>query len=152
MKVNRITLSGIFILLSAFILTGCGSKSGDGLNAGAGKMEVVPHPPGYPEGDTIDWRTVPEDYRPRPTFEGARELPGKKLGLIGPIIAEGGSGGKSYIVVYDAAGTFVGAIYKKEAKKNPEALRILLEDSLKRSEHQNRFSLEKMRQNGVLDR
>ncbi len=107
---------------------------------------------GYPDGDTIDWRTVPEDFRPTPYREGTRLLPGERLGLIGPIIAEGGKGKNAYIAVYDSAGVLIGGLLKKEANEDPEKLRKLIELALKRSEHQNHFALTKMRQNGALDR
>ncbi len=113
---------------------------------------IQPINAGYPSEDTIDWESVPEDFRPLPYIEGTRHLPGERLGLTGPIIAEGGKGGSAYIAVFDAAGVLVGGVLKSEANENPEKLRIILEMALKRSEHQNHFTLTKMRQNGALDR
>ncbi len=107
---------------------------------------------GYPDGDTIDWKTVPEDFRPLPYTDGTRQLPGERLGLVGPIIAEGGKGSDAYIAIFDSAGVLVGGILKKEANEDPEKLRLILEQALKRSEHQNHFALTKMRLNGALDR
>ena len=140
------------VLFSFFSLAGCVTKTTKPTIRDVQNLNEDPHPPGYPAGDSIDWRTVPEEYRPLPAQQDDRELPGKRLGLIGPILAEGGSGSKAYLAVYDSAGVLVGVITKREANKDPEALRLLLEESLKRSEHQNRYSLEMMRKNGVLDR
>ena len=145
------------ILLATLILAGCqAQKTTTGSSAKvdstvSGQPEVPPLP-GYPAGDSIDWSTVPEEYRPAPASPDSRELPGERLGLTGPIIADGGSGRNAYIAVYDPAGVLVGGILKKEAEENPEALRLLFEEAFNRSQIQNRFALEKMRENGALDR
>ena len=157
MKNSPFSLFAVFFLLAAFALAGCQAQKAaqtGSANMGADTSQPpkVPPLPGYPDGDSIDWRTVPEDYRPAPAEENARELPGERLGLTGPIIAEGGSGRNAYIVVYDPAGVLVGGILKKEAEENPEALRLLVEEAIYRSDIQNRFALEKMRENGALDR
>ncbi|QJB56566.1 hypothetical protein [Pseudodesulfovibrio sp. zrk46] len=100
--------------------------------------------------DTIAWKDIPKDLRPANPYEGARELPGERLGLIGPIIAKGGAGKKPYIVVFDAAGTLVGGMLMKEVKKRPDQFRYLLQRALERSQAQNGAALQFMRQRGTL--
>ena len=79
------------------------------------------------------WKVVPEDTD--------IEWPGEQLGLIGPIIAHGGSGKDAYIAVYDPAGVLVGAIRKKEAKENPGRLKAIIATAQKRAAIQNQFAL-----------
>lgn len=157
MKNSPFLLFVTILLLAAFLLAGCQAQkttqSGSAkIGAEVDDRPEVPAIPGFPQGDSVDWSTVPQEYRPAPAEDDARELPGERLGLTGPIIAEGGSGRSTYLVVYDPAGVLVGGILKKEAEENPKAFRLLLEEALKRSEVQNRFALEKMLENGALDR
>jgi hypothetical protein len=91
--------------------------------------------------DTISWISVEKGrwwMIPRDTDI---EWPGEQLGLIGPIIAHGGQGKEAYIAVYDPAGVLVGAITKKDAKKNPERLEAIIRIAQKRAIIQNQYGL-----------
>ncbi|WP_147820641.1 hypothetical protein [Salidesulfovibrio onnuriiensis] len=101
--------------------------------------------------DCVDWSTVPEGLRPADPYEGARELPGERLGLTGPIIAKSTSAKKPYIVVYDSAGALVGGLLLEEVRKEPDRLEFLLQRAMERCAIQNRMALEVMRVNGRLE-
>lgn len=79
-----------------------------------------------PERDTVDWQFVDTEEQVSWSAPVDREWPGEEIGVIGPIIAMGGSGSKSYAAVYDPAGVFIGAVYLKEARKDPSRLENLL--------------------------
>lgn len=100
--------------------------------------------------DTVVWETVPSDLRPDSPHEGARELPGERLGLIGPIVAKSTSAEKPYIVVYDSSGALVGGLLLEEARREPDRLNYLLQRAMERSAVQNRMALEVMRTYGTL--
>lgn len=79
-----------------------------------------------PETDSVVWENLALPFdTPKP---GAmdREWPGERMGLVGPIVAEGGVGWNGYYVVYDATGALVGGIMKEEAKEHPEYLLALI--------------------------
>jgi len=69
------------------------------------------------------------------------ERPGEQLGLIGPIITQGGEGKKAYIAVYDPAGVLLGAITKKDAKEDPKRLGAIIRIAQKRANIQNQYAL-----------
>ncbi|MBW2674249.1 MAG: hypothetical protein JRD89_12685 [Deltaproteobacteria bacterium] len=79
-----------------------------------------------PEMDSVVWENldIPLD-NPKPN-DTDREWPGERMGLIGPIVAEGGFGVNAYYVVYDATGALVGGIMRKEVRKHPEYLLALI--------------------------
>ena len=157
MSYDRFCIPVIFIGISLIFLAGCqgqktaAQKTSDSQNQ-ATVQQKEPPLPGYPDGDTIVWRDVAEEYRPTPVTVDGRELPGERLGLSGPIVAQGGTGRKAYITVYDSAGVMVGGMLKSEVKNNPQEFHRLFQLALQRSEFQSSFALEKMRQNGALDR
>lgn len=100
--------------------------------------------------DTVDWTSIPKELRPWGPYEGARELPGERLGLTGPIIAKGG-GKKPFLLVYDAAGALVGGMFIKDAKKRPEQFHLIIQEAMDRSRMQNGAALRTMILSGVLD-
>ena len=91
--------------------------------------------------DTVSWISTDKGMWWMTPNDTDIEWPGEQLGLIGPIIAHGGSGKDAYIAVYDPAGVLVGAITKKEAKKNPESLKAIIRTAQKRAAIQNQFAL-----------
>jgi hypothetical protein len=91
--------------------------------------------------DTVNWVSSEKGMWWMTPNDTDIEWPGEQLGLIGPIIAHGGSGKDAYIAVYDPAGVLVGAIRKKEAKKNPERLKAIIRTAQKRAAIQNQFAL-----------
>ncbi len=91
--------------------------------------------------DTVTWVSSPKGVWWIPPRETDIEWPGEQLGLIGPIIARGGSGKDAYIAVYDPAGVLVGAITKKEAEQNPERLEAIIRTAKKRAAIQNQAAL-----------
>ena len=157
MSNSRFFVPVIFIGISLVLLVGCQTQKTATQKTSDSQNQISVQPkepplPGYPDGDTIDWRDVAEEYRPVPATVDGRELPGERLGLSGPIVAQGGTGRKAYIAVYDSAGVLIGGMLKNEAEKNPQEFHQLFQLALQRSELQNSFALEKMRQNGALDR
>ena len=91
--------------------------------------------------DTVSWISTDKGMWWMTPNDTDIEWPGEQLGLIGPIIAHGGSGKDAYIAVYDPAGVLVGAVTKKEAKKNPESLKAIIRTAQKRAAIQNQFAL-----------
>ena len=91
--------------------------------------------------DTVAWVSADKGMWWMTPADTDIELPGEQLGLIGPIIAHGGSGKDAYIAVYDPAGIMVGAVTKKEAKENPERLQAIIRAAHKRAAIQNQFAL-----------
>ena len=91
--------------------------------------------------DTISWISAEKGRWWMAPSDTEIEWPGEQLGLIGPIIAHGGSGRDAYIAVYDPAGVLVGAVTKKEAKENPEHLKAIIQTAQKRAAIQNQFAL-----------
>lgn len=94
--------------------------------------------------DTVDWRTLRDDGSPLVVPETDLEWPGEQMGLVGPIVATGGSGSKRYVLVYDPAGVLVGGMTRKEVKKNPERFEQLLRLAHERGEVQNMHALQIM--------
>jgi len=91
--------------------------------------------------DTVNWNSSEKGMWWMTPNDTDIEWPGEQLGLIGPIIAQGGTGKEAYIAVYDPAGVLVGAVTKKEAKKNPESLEAIIRTAQKRAAIQNQFAL-----------
>lgn len=91
--------------------------------------------------DTVDWKSTNISGLLPVVKEIDREWPGERLGLIGPIVAKGGPGSKSYVTVYDPAGVLVGGLTYKEYKQSPQRLTELLKKAQLRAEHQNLMSL-----------
>lgn len=91
--------------------------------------------------DTIFWIDSDKEASKITPKDSAIEWPGERLGLLGPIIAYGGQGKKAYIAVYDPAGGLVGAIFKNEAKKDPERLDAIIRTARKRAIIQNHYGL-----------
>ncbi len=91
--------------------------------------------------DTVNWTSSQKGMWWMVPENTDIEWPGEQLGLIGPIIAHGGSGKNAYIAVYDPAGVLVGAVTKKEAKDNPERLKAIIRTAQKRAAIQNQFAL-----------
>jgi len=91
--------------------------------------------------DTVNWVSSEKGMWWMTPNDTDIEWPGEQLGLIGPIIAQGGTGKDAYIAVYDPAGVLVGAVTKKEAKKNPESLEAIIGAAQKRAAIQNQFAL-----------
>ena len=94
--------------------------------------------------DTVDWRTVVGEDKTLRIKETDLEWLGEKMGLIGPIVAVGGSGSKRYVLVYDPAGVLVGGLTRKEVKKNPQRLEKLVRLAHERGEVQNLHALQFM--------
>ncbi len=92
--------------------------------------------------DTVEWESTNISGVVPVTKETDREWPGERLGLIGPIVAKGGVGSKSYVTVYDSAGVLIGGMTYAEYKKSPDRMTELLQTAQKRSEHQNRMVLQ----------
>ncbi len=91
--------------------------------------------------DTVAWVSAEKGMWWMTPDDTDIEWHGEQLGLIGPIIAHGGSGRDAYIAVYDPAGVLVGAVTKKEAKENPERLKAIIQTAQKRAAIQNQFAL-----------
>lgn len=87
--------------------------------------------------DSVDWQTLSPDGKTPEVGETDLEWPGERLGLIGPIIASGGSGSRQFIAVYDPAGILVGILTRKAYKKDPSQLADLLARAHLRSKIQN---------------
>ena len=168
---NNIPLSYVLLLILLASLIGCaaGDPSSSSQTAGepaapsptteepaeASQTVAVPSeetaPPAKPQGpifshrppkDTVDWKSANMSGVVPVVNETDREWPGERLGLIGPIIAKGGVGSKTYVTVYDSAGVLIGGMTYAEYKKNPERMTELLQTAQKRSEHQNRMALQ----------
>lgn len=113
-------------LLAVFMLVSCaGGNSGSppATSAESGDTATVDH---KPSRDTVNWNASSIDGQPPWIGQADREWPGEEMGLIGPIIAMGGSGSKTYVAVYDPGGVFIGALYLKEARENPQHLESLI--------------------------
>ena len=91
--------------------------------------------------DTVNWNSSEKGMWWMTPNDTDIEWPGEQLGLIGPIIAHGGSGKDAYIAVYDPAGVLVGAVKKNEAKKDPERLKAIIRTAKKRAAIQNQAAL-----------
>jgi hypothetical protein len=91
--------------------------------------------------DTVTWVSADKGMWWMIPADTDIEWPGERLGLIGPIIAHGGSGKDAYIAVYDPAGVLVGAVAKKEANENPERLQAIIRAAHKRAAIQNQSAL-----------
>ena len=116
-------------------------------------------PPAKPEGpvfshkpprDTIDWESTNISNIVPMSRETDREWPGERMGLMGPIIAKGGTGSKRYVTVYDSAGVLIGGMTLAEYKKSPERMSELLLKAQKRSEHQNLMAMRYLVQKGLV--
>lgn len=79
-----------------------------------------------PEIDSVVWENLNPPFDSQKPGDMDREWPGEKMGLAGPIVAEGGVGWNAYYVVYDATGALVGGIMKREAAEHPEYLLALI--------------------------
>jgi hypothetical protein len=102
--------------------------------------------------DTVQWISRDDGVIKPPLGETQLEGPGEQLGLIGPIIASGGSGDKEFITIYDAAGVLVATISKKEARKNPDKFVALVRLAQLRSEMQNTHALTSLRNRALENR
>ena len=91
--------------------------------------------------DTIFWMSSGEEASKITPKDTVIEWPGERLGLIGPIIAYGGKGKKTYIAVYDPAGVLVGVITENGAKENPKRLEAIIRLAQKRAIIQNHYGL-----------
>jgi hypothetical protein len=91
--------------------------------------------------DTVNWISSEKGMWWMAPQETDIEWPGEQLGLIGPIIARGGSGKDAYIAVYDPAGVLVGAVTRKEARQSPERLQAIIRTAKKRAAIQNQAAL-----------
>ena len=91
--------------------------------------------------DSVDWASLNPSGNLPEVKETDLEWPGERLGLIGPIVATGGSGAKQFIIVFDPAGIPVGALTRKAYKKDPGQLADLLAKAQVRSELQNLATL-----------
>ena len=116
-------------------------------------------PPAKPEGpafshkpprDTVDWESTNIGKVVPVVNETDREWPGERMGLMGPIIAKGGTGSKRYVTVYDSAGVLIGGMTYAEYKKYPERMSELLLKAQKRSEHQNLMAMRYLVQKGLV--
>ncbi len=130
---NSVILSCIVIL----VLMGCVAEKSGGPSATLPEQDslvaaVADH---RPSKDTVDWQSIPIASPGSSPVD--REGPGEAMGIIGPIIAIGGSGSKTYIAIYDPGGVFIGALYLKEAKQDPTRLENLLHLAHARGEIQN---------------
>ena len=96
-----------------------------------------------PARDTVDWHLAYSDGQPPWSNPTDREWPGEEIGVIGPIIAMGGQGSKAYISIYDPAGVFIGALYLKDARKDPGRLEDLLRLAQARGAVQNSRTIER---------
>ncbi len=94
--------------------------------------------------DTVSWQTLRDDGTPLVLPETDLEWPGEQMGIVGPIVAVGGTGSKRYVQVFDPAGVLVGIMTRKEVQKHPERLEQLLQLAHKRGEVQNLNALEFM--------
>jgi hypothetical protein len=131
-----------FIVLSLLItFLGCATGEPTGKTGKTKPPVVFEHKTNQ---DTVDWRTVVGEGKPLRTKETDLEWLGEKMGLIGPIVAVGGSGSKRYVLVYDPAGVLVGGLTRKEVKKNPERLEKLVRRAHERGEVQNLHALQFM--------
>jgi len=140
---HRLLMIGVFPLL--LTLSGCaGGESGAKPSAAAaGDLPAVEVDHRSPR-DTVDWQSSSIDGQPPWHGEADREWPGEAMGLIGPIIAMGGSGAKTFVAVYDPAGVFIGALYLKEARQNPARLENLLLLANRRGAVQNARTVERV--------
>jgi len=91
--------------------------------------------------DSVDWSSLNQAGQTPKAGETDLEWPGERLGLIGPIVATGGSGSDQFIIVFDPAGIPVGALTRKSYKKDPMLLAKLLAKAQVRSEIQNLSTL-----------
>ncbi|MDJ0624154.1 MAG: hypothetical protein QNJ17_14385 [Desulfocapsaceae bacterium] len=127
MKFYRVA-SVICVLLVLLALVSCaGNQSGSPpAKVAKGEKPASATIDQRPERDTVDWQFVDNGELVSWSAPVDREWPGEAIGVIGPIIAMGGSGSKSYAAVYDPAGVFIGAVYLKEARKDPSRLENLI--------------------------
>ncbi len=91
--------------------------------------------------DSVDWSSLNQAGQTPETKETDLEWPGERLGLIGPIVATGGTGSNQFIIVFDPAGIPVGTLTRKTYKKDPMQLAKLLAKAQVRSEIQNLSTL-----------
>jgi len=135
----------IFSLIAILFFSGCaGDPSGTPTTvakSGNSENAVADH---RPPRDTIDWQTANIDGRPPWSGEADREWPGEEMGLIGPIMAMGGSGSKTYVAVYDTGGIFIGALYLKEVRQDPSRLENLILLANQRSAIQNSRTIQQV--------
>jgi hypothetical protein len=139
MKLSNIsTTVGIFFVMLA-LMSCAGNESGSpqATVAESGSPAVASDDQ-RPARDTVDWQFVATDTQP-PDWSAPvdREWPGEEIGVIGPIIALGGSGSKTYVAIYDPGGIFIGALYLKEARKDPSRLENLIRLARVRGSIQN---------------
>ncbi len=143
-------------VLALFALMGCvASESGSpGSTAPTVKekapvaVTIIDH---RPARDTVDWKTIGVEGESLNSSPADREWPGEEIGLIGPIIAMGGSGSKTYISIYDPGGVFIGALYLKEAREDPSRLENLLKLAQARGAIQNGRTLDLVSARRFLD-
>jgi hypothetical protein len=86
------------------------------------------------DNDSVVWANTDVFLKPLAPEEMDREWPGEKAGLVGPIVATGGTGSNAYLVVFDGTGALVGGVMKREAKKHPELFINLLVAADKRGQ------------------
>ena len=149
MKLSN-TFSISVILLAMVALMSCAgsqssSQSGSppaSVTEGVEKTsDIIDH---RPQRDTVDWQFVDMEGQPSWTSPADREWPGEEIGVIGPIIAIGGSGSKTYVAVYDPGGIFIGAVYLKEARKDPSRLENLIQLAQARGFVQNNRTIDRV--------
>ncbi len=141
---KALTIIAALFALSA-LLSCAGSDSGSPsvavTESGVSKATAIDH---RPARDTVDWQFVDTEEQADWSLPTDREWPGEEIGVIGPIIAMGGRGSKSYVAVYDPGGIFIGALYLKEARKDPSRLENLLRLAQVRGFVQNNRTIDRV--------
>ncbi len=93
----------------------------------------------HTQNDTVDWSRL--GGKTPAAGETDRAWPAQDMGLTGPIIASGGTGSNAYLMVFDPAGVLVGAVLKKDARKDPAKLNALIDLAYRRARIQNEWAL-----------
>ncbi len=148
--------TAIILILVIFFLMGCVASETSGPSAPSTTTNeqvssaeaTVDH---RPTRDTVNWQSTGVDNQALWSDPVDREWPGEELGLIGPIIARGGSGSKAYVAIYDPGGVFIGALYLKEAREDPTRLENLLRLAAARGVIQNNRTLDLVSARRFLD-
>ncbi len=135
-------------LLTTILASGCAAPSTTPASPGAATDRPDQATPDRfdhkPKLDTVAWQTASFGLPEPAVKETDREWPGDEMGLIGPIIAMGGKGANTYLLVFDPAGVLVGGITQKEARQNPQALEALIRKAHDRGEVQNYHAMQYM--------
>jgi len=121
---TKILHISVFLLGLVVMLSSCGTTGPEALTKQATGQKGASVQ--IPEADSVVWENLNLPFEVPKPGDRDREWPGERMGLVGPIIAEGGLGSNAYFVVYDATGALVGGIMKREAKELPEYLLTLL--------------------------